>query len=366
MLELCSACAVASSLACAGRAGAPETARPPAPVTALSPARSEPPPPAEVASPAAAPGDLGTRIALFDRIAFSSPSAIIFDEKRDVYWVSNLDTEGAEPGGFISRLDPEGVISTLNFIDARQPNVKLESPHGLAVSDEFLFVADVHAIRKFRAADGEPSGTIEIPDAEYLSDIAVAADGTLYATDVGGDPAMASVPDTGRDAVFQITASGQVSVVAQRPELGGPQALLANQSGLWITCTGTNQLLLLIPDASGAPVADAGRLDLPLRAPRGIAAMPDGSFLISSAVDGAVYRGLPEGPFQAVVTGLESPADLDYDPRRKRLLIPLLTGHAVAVFEVSPAAPAAPVSASPGPSTGQVSQRELRRPAFAW
>jgi hypothetical protein len=281
--------------------------------------------------------ELGDRVALFDRVGFSSPSAIIHDAARDVYWVSNLNSDGGSDGqGFISRLQPDGVLMTLNFIDARQANVTLDAPRGLAVAGDTLYVADLGALRKFKADTGEPQGSIAIPGATYLSDVAAAADGSLYVIDVGSDPNVASLPNAGSDAIYQVSAQGEVSTVARRPDLGGPFAVIANETGLWITCTGTNDLLLLIPDASGNPTPDAGRLRLPGSTPRGLTSMPDGTFLISAWSEGVVYRGFREGPFEPVITGLESPADLGYDARRKRLLIPLLTGHALAIFELAP------------------------------
>jgi hypothetical protein len=281
--------------------------------------------------------ELGDRVALFDRVGFSSPSAIIHDAARDVYWVSNLNSDGGSEGqGFISRLQPDGVLMTLNFIDARQANVTLDAPRGLAVAGDTLYVADLASLRKFKADTGEPQGSIPIPGATYLSDVAVAADGSLYVIDVGSDPNVAALPNAGSDAIYQVSAQGEVSTVARRPDLGGPFAVIANETGLWITCTGTSDLLLLIPDASGHPTPDAGRLRLPGSTPRGLTSMPDGTFLISSWSEGVVYRGFRDGPFEPVITGLESPADLGYDARRKRLLIPLLTGHALAIFELAP------------------------------
>ena len=52
---------------------------------------------------------LGDRVAIFDRVAFASPSAIIYDKDRDLYWVSNLNGEGPKGKGFISRLEPDAV-----------------------------------------------------------------------------------------------------------------------------------------------------------------------------------------------------------------------------------------------------------------
>jgi hypothetical protein len=286
--------------------------------------------------------DLDDRLPLFDRVSFSWPSAILYDRGHDVYWVSNLNLDGPAGGAFISRLQPDGSLSTLNFIDGRRPGVKLTSPHGLAVSGDLLIVADVSAIRKFDSTSGEPRDSIVVPNSRYLSDVAVAADGSLYVTDVGSDPNLAAMAHEGADAVYQISPAGELSVVARRPDLGGPFALLADRTGLWIACTGSSDLLLLIPGSNGRQSADSGRLHLPGEAPHGVAAMPDGTLLISSWTARAVYRGFRDGPFEPIISGLESPADLDYDTRRKRLLIPLLTGQALAIFELAPFTPSLP------------------------
>jgi hypothetical protein len=276
------------------------------------------------------------RVAIFDRVAFASPSAIAYDRERDLYWVSNLNGEDGLGHGFISRLEPNAERSTLNYIDGDHGGVALQAPRGLAIFGDVLYVADQKAVHKFKASSGEPLGDIELPGAVFVSDVAVAVDGSVYVADVGSDPSAAPVGKPGTDAIYQVSPAGQVSVVARRPDLGGPYALLANETGLWVTCTGSSELLLVVPSADGEPVLDAGRLKLPGSTPRGLVGMPDGTFVISSEATGVVYRGYREGPFEPIISGLESPADLGYDTRRKRLLIPLLTGHSLAIFELSP------------------------------
>jgi len=282
---------------------------------------------------------MGDRVPIFDRVAFASPTAIVYDAERDLYWVSNLNGESAKGNGFISRLEPTAERSTLNYIDGEKQGVALEAPRGLAVFGDVLYVADVRTVRKFKASTGEALGEIEIPGAVLLSDVAAAVDGSLYVADVGGDPNEASVADVGDDAIYQLSPAGQVSTVTRRPNLGGPYALVANETGLWVTCTGSSELLLLVPSADGEPVEDAGRLSLPGASPRGIVALPDGTFAISGESSGAVYRGYRDGPFQPVISGLEAPGDVGYDTRRKRLLIPLISGHSLAIFELAPLPP---------------------------
>lgn len=284
---------------------------------------------------------LGDRVAIFDRVAFASPSAIIYDKDRDLYWVSNLNGEGPKGRGFISRLEPDAERSTLNYIDGGRQGVPLEAPRGLAVFGDVLYVADVSTVRKFRASNGEPLGNVEVPGAVFLSDVAAAVDGSLYIADVGSDPNEAAISEEGADAIYQVSPAGQVSVVARRTDLGGPFALAATETGLWVTCSGTSELLLLVPGGNDQAVSDAGRLALPGPAPRGLVALPDGTFVISSETAGTVYRGYRDGPFQPIIGDLEAPADVGFDTRRQRLLIPLLAGHSLAIFELSPLRPPA-------------------------
>jgi hypothetical protein len=169
----------------------------------------------------------------------------------------------------------------------------------------------------------------------------------VYATDVGSDPALASIQDSGADAVYRISPEDEVTLVTRRPDLGGPYALIADENGLWITCTGSDDLLLLIPGEGEQSAREAGRLTLPGGTPRGLVSMPDGTFLISSWKAGALYRGFHDGPFEPVVEGLEAPADPGYDTRRKRVLIPLTQGHALAIFDLPPFAPGKAPGAPP-------------------
>ncbi|HUJ13208.1 MAG TPA: hypothetical protein VL284_05385, partial [Thermoanaerobaculia bacterium] len=65
----------------------------------------------------------------------------------------------------------------------------------------------------------------------------------------------------------------------------------------------------------------------------GLMHMSDGTFLVSSWDGKAVYRGI-NGDFKAVVENAESPADIGYDTKRHRLLIPHLTQNVVTIHEL--------------------------------
>src|SRR6267143_1808044 len=56
----------------------------------------------------------------------------------------------------------------------------------------------------------------------------------------------------------------------------------------------------------------------------GLVHLADGSFLVSSWEGKAVYRG-KDNVFHAVIENVDSPADIGYDTKRHRLLVPHFT-----------------------------------------
>jgi hypothetical protein len=46
------------------------------------------------------------------------------------------------------------------------------------------------------------------------------------------------------------------------------------------------------------------------------------TLLVSSWESATVYQGTPAGEWKAVVTGVEAPADIGYDSKRKVVLVP--------------------------------------------
>jgi hypothetical protein len=70
----------------------------------------------------------------------------------------------------------------------------------------------------------------------------------------------------------------------------------------------------------------AGQLD-------GITHLTDGTALVSSWKGEGVYRVDGEKPL-AILSGMDAPADLGYDAKRKRLLIPHPTANQVTIHAV--------------------------------
>lgn len=90
---------------------------------------------------------------------------------------------------------------------------------------------------------------------------------------------------------------------------------------------------------------DNRRVVLPGAADRaldGIVFTPDGGYLFSSWGDRSVHRVDAQGVTSRVVEDVESPADIGYDARRNRILVPLFTPNEVRIQPLRSAEASAP------------------------
>lgn len=258
----------------------------------------------------------------------STPESVLYDAQTDMYLVSNingspLDVDG---NGFISRLKPDGTVSDLKWIDGEAEGVTLNAPKGLALLGDTLYVADIDTVRMFDRKSGSPKGEVALEGATFVNDLA-SADGGVWATDSGLTPAF---KPSGSDAVYWIDGDTHaVKAVAKSEDLGHPNGLLVSGDKVWVVTFGTGAIYELGTD--GKKVEEHklpnGQLD-------GIVAVGDGTVLISSWGAKAVYRGQPGGPYEAVIENVESPADIGWDSKRHRVLIPLFNGNAVHIEAV--------------------------------
>jgi hypothetical protein len=267
-------------------------------------------------------------------VGFATPESVLHDPTADVYLVSNINGSPlAEDGnGFISRVSPDGRVLDLKWIDGAAPGVTLNAPKGMALRGSALYVTDINVVRRFDRTTGEPLGDIHISNATFLNDLAPAANGDLYLTDSGLQAGEDGFAPSGTDAVYRVGRDGTVELIAHGAELGGPNGVHELDGQVWVVSFGSGELYRLV-NGSRANVLklEGGMLD-------GVESV-DGELLISSWEAKAVFRGPPSGPFTPVVTDVEAPADIGWDARRNRLLIPLFLGDAVRIVPLPGPAP---------------------------
>jgi hypothetical protein len=279
----------------------------------------------DTASGTAGSGPL-TRIA---DIGLETPESVLYDEQGDVYIVSNINGAPltADGNGFISRIRPTGEVESLKWIDGGADGVTLNAPKGMGISGDTLFVADIDTVRAFHRTTGASLGAYGIEGASFLNDVAVGADGVVYVTDTGMD---ASFSETGTDAVHRMVGGQPMPFVGGADVLMRPNGIALGGDDVFVVPFGGNTILRF-PRNGGEPetvaTLPAGQLD-------GIIRTSDGTLLVSSWEGQAVYRVSPDGQVSTVVENVEAPADIGWDSRRRRLLIPLFNGNRIEIREI--------------------------------
>jgi sugar lactone lactonase YvrE len=281
-----------------------EDAGPAAPQTPGTPAAPanviiEPPPaPASAAAaPAAATGPQAPQVdppIVLKDAGFKTPESVLYDADQDLYLVSNINGKplDVDANGFISKVSPEGKVLELAWIDGSKKASLMNAPKGLTISGNLLYVADINVVRTFDRKTGAAKGTIAIPGATFLNDVAAGADGKIYVSDSGIKFTANGMEPTGTDAVYVID-KGKVHPLAKSKELAGPNGLLATDKGVLVVSFGTNELYRLDKDGKRNDVTK-----LPEAGLDGIVGVGD-SLLVSSWKGSAVYRGKLGGSFKS-------------------------------------------------------------------
>jgi streptogramin lyase len=252
--------------------------------------------------------------------SFQTPESVLYDPVADVYLVSNINGSpvAKDDNGFISRVAPDGHVLALKWIDGASDSVELNAPKGSAIHGDTLFVADIDAVRMFDRVSGRPLGSRAVRGATFLNDVAAGPDGTIYFTDSGLKLGAAGFAPTGTDAVYRFDARGNAVAIIRGDSLGRPNGITVDSSGAYVVTFGSGAAYHL--DATGArtafPKPPHGQLD-------GIVETAGGTFYISSWEDSSVVAvNPPSDTYTMKVHGVPSPADIGYDSRRHRLLIP--------------------------------------------
>jgi hypothetical protein len=264
---------------------------------------------------------------------FSHPESVRYDPELDLWFVSNINGDPAakDNNGFITRLKGDGTIGVLKFVEGGRNGVRLNGPKGMAIVGDTLWVADIDAVRGFNRRTGVAVATVSLSgQAKFLNDIAAGPDG-IYITDTGiGVAKGGKLNHTGPDRIFRIDSSRRPSIALETASLEGPNGISWDSAG---------RRFVIVPFFGSTPLAWApGEA-----APRAIGSGPGqedgvepiapGRFLVTSWADSSLFS-LADGHATRVAGPLPSPADIGWDPGRRRVAVPLLLEDRVEIWEL--------------------------------
>ena len=282
--------------------------------------------------------------------AIYSAESCSYDATRGVIVVpnrvmpQNVETNDA----FVSFINHDGSVHTARWIGVQAPADRakltpalvLNEPYGSDIVNGKLYVADrdggtspsdtsVAVIRAFDMKTGAPAGEWRLPGVEWINDIAVASDGTIYGTRTLGGTSQP--PDPATFQVWKIAPNGTPTVFLQGPPLNLPNGVAFDTQGnVVVVNTGDDAVLtfstagkLLKTEHAAQPGSD------------GLVIMKDGTKYVSSVRNGGVSRIRPGKKAELIAQNIPSAASMCYDSGANQLVIPMNPNNALAFIRLS-------------------------------
>ena len=253
--------------------------------------------------------------------SFHFSESCTFDPHKNLVLAMNNATrgDGTENDGFVSLINPDGSVHTPKWIGATRDGLELHHPLGSAISNGVLYTVDVGYVRSYDLASGQPLNAVAIPGSTILNGIAVADDGTIYASNTRSP-----------ERIYKVTASGEVSTFADGAPLAAPNGVAIDREGnIVVVNVGDNAVIAFNPDGEVIRTEHAveGGND-------GIVVTEDGTKYVSSVRFGSVSRIRPGQEAQIIASGIPSAASMCYDSVQNQLVIPLNGNYALAFIKL--------------------------------
>ena len=273
--------------------------------------------------------------------AIYSAESCAYDPVRQLIVVPNrgvpqtVQTNNA----WVSLIKHDGSVHTARWIGvqnagapraALNPPLVLNEPYGSDIVDGVLYLADrdgstrpddkgVAVIRRFTLATGAPAGETRVPAVEWFNDIAVAKDGTVYATQTG-------TTDAATWQVWRVSPDGTATMLVQGAPLARPNGIALDAQGqLVVVNIGTPDVLTFSRDGKLVKTEQAVQ-----PGNDGLVIMADGTKYVSSVLQGGVSRLRPGQPADLIASNIPNAASMCYDAGANQLVIPMNANNALA------------------------------------
>ena len=146
------------------------------------------------------------------------PESVLYDKANKVLYVSNINNPAgnADGNGSIGRVSLTGDVEKVEWVVGG-----MDSPKGLGLAKELLYVADLTKVVVINTKSGKVVRTIPVTDAGMLNDITVDAQGVVY------------VSDSDKKRVYRLN-NNQAEVWLEKDFFQKPNGLLAHQNKFYM------------------------------------------------------------------------------------------------------------------------------------
>ena len=269
--------------------------------------------------------EAGVRGAMTDNVkvygSFHFAESCTFDSSRNLILAMNSGdrSDATKNDGYVSLINPDGSVHTAKWIGATRDGLELYNPLGSAISNGVLYTVDVDHVRSFDLKTGQPLKSIHVPGATILNGIAVADDGTIYASNTRSP-----------ELIYKVTANGSSSVFAEGGPITVPNGVAMDMDGnIVVVNIGSTAVITYNPKGEIVRIEHAaeGGND-------GIVVLENGTKYVSSVRFGSVSRIRPGEKAEIIASGIPSAASMGYDSIQHQLVIPMNSNYAIAFIQL--------------------------------
>lgn len=247
---------------------------------------------------------------------FEKPESTVYDSLNNIIYVSNINGDycSKDGNGFISKINLKGQIEELKWIDG------LDSPQGLGLHNDKLYIADVNIIRVVDVKRGQITNQFIIDTAQFLNDIAVDINGDIY------------VSDCKANVIYKLVKD-KTSVWLDDPKLSGPNGLLCRNHDILILNMGDGKIFSVDKDLRNITEFSNGITNCD-----GIIYDGNNGYYVSGAWQGELYFIDSKGNKSLILNlGKDNiiVADIGYVNTEKLIIVPTLYKTVIA-YKINP------------------------------
>ena len=293
----------------------------------LSACTSAPPPeqaaPAATEAPApAAPGRITAGWSVTEGV--DTPESVYVDTASGSIFVSII---AGQPGdrdgnGRIMKLGPDGAVVSASWVTG------LNAPKGLRSHNGTLWTADIDEVIGIDIAKGAISSRVKIDGAQFLNDVAVGDDGTVYVSDM-----LASKIYAVKD--------GKASVFAEGDAMEYPNGLLVEGDRLIVGGWGKPEA-----DFSTKVPGHLFAVNLATKAKTLITPMPlgnidaveadgRGGYIVTDFPKGQLIQVMKSGEAHVLAQYMAGTADLAFVPTGNIAIVPHMMENKITAYDLS-------------------------------
>lgn len=256
---------------------------------------------------------------------FNTPECVEVDPADGTVYVANMfavtrDTVGAlDSNGFIATLASGGKLTQLKAVQGTEA-IPVHGPAGMCFFDGYLYFNDRNGLKRCPLGNPTAIEVVPVPGTDHgFNDADCDAD-YVYVT--------------GENAIFRVDREGKGGKFV---DLKGVNGVKAWKGKLFAVTTSKEESDLYELDPTGKAAPRAFGLAPQFAGIDGIEILEDGTFLITDCHGHRVYTIAPDRTTVTLVAeGLEYPADLGVDHKRRLVYVPQFFRNTVEIYRLKP------------------------------